>query len=97
MADTAAQLKAATDKHAAANKAYADAMAQVAENQKKVTALTPMVKPATDAIAPAKAALDAATANVTQARAAVDAATANLNRARQAVEGLRSAAPPAKQ
>ena len=33
-------------------KTYTDAMATLAENQKKVAALTPMVKPATDAVAP---------------------------------------------
>jgi len=97
MAETAAALKAATDKHAALTKTYTDAMTQLAENQKKVAALMPMVKPATDAIGPAKAALDAANANVVQARAALDAANANLTRAKTAVESLRASGQPAKQ
>lgn len=94
MTDTATALKAASDKHAAAAKAYNDAMAQVAENQKKVAALTPMVKPTTDAVAPAKAALDAANAAVAPAKAALDAANANVAKVRAAVEHLKTVAAP---
>ena len=93
--DTAAALKAATDKHAAANAAYAAAMAKVAEANKGVAALTPMVKPATDAIAPAKAALDAANAAVAPAKAALDAANAELAAAKATLDQLKAAASPA--
>ena len=58
--DTATALAATTAKFTAQSKAYTDAMTTVAANQKVVATLTPMVKPAADAIAPAKAAADAA-------------------------------------
>lgn len=90
-ADTAAALKAATDKHAAATKTHADATVALAEAQKKVAALQPMVKPATDAIAPAKAAVDQANAAVGPAKAALDAATAELAAAKATLEHLRAA------
>ena len=94
--DTAAALKTATDKHAAQSKAYTDAMAMVTANQQKVAALTPMVKPATDAVAPAKAALDAANAAVAPAKAALDAATAEVTATQAALEQLKAVtAPPA--
>jgi hypothetical protein len=46
--------------------------AKVAETRKTVAALTPMVKSADDAVAPAKAALDAANANVAKAKATLE-------------------------
>jgi hypothetical protein len=92
--DSAAALKAAADKHAAATKAHADATAKVAETQKRVAALTPMVKPAADAVAPAKAALDAASTAVAPAKAALDSAAANAARAKAAVEAMMVVATP---
>jgi hypothetical protein len=95
-ADTAAALKVGGDKHAVQVKAITDAMAAVTANQQTVAALTPMVKPATDAIPLAKAALDAANAAVAPAKAALDAANAELASAKAAVEQLKAAtAPPA--
>src|SRR5262249_14396186 len=70
--DSAVALKAATDKHAALAKTYSDPTAKVAESQKLITALTPMVKPAVDAVAAAKVALDAANAAIAPAKAAVN-------------------------
>ncbi len=96
MTDTAAALKVATDKFAAATKTHTDAMAMVTENQKKVAALTPMVKPATDAVPPAKAALDAVNATVAPAKAALDAATANAANAKAALDTLKVTATPKK-
>lgn len=94
--DTAAALKVAADKHAAQAKAHADATAAVTVNQQKAAALTPMVKPATDAIPPAKAAQDAANAAVGPAKAALDAANAEVASTKAAVEQLKAAtaAPP---
>jgi len=97
MADTAAALKAATDKLAALSKTYSDATAAVEANQKVVATLTPMVKSATDAVPPAKAALDAATAAVAPAKAALDAAAAKLAEARAVVDGLKASVAPPKQ
>jgi hypothetical protein len=94
--DSATALKAATDKHAALAKTYIDAMAKLADNQKAVAALTPMVKPATDAVAPAKAALDAANAAVPPAKTTLDNANANVARAKAALEAIKIAAPPPK-
>lgn len=94
-ADTAAALKAAQDKFAAQSKAHTDATAQIAANQQKVAALTPMVKPATDAVPPAKAAMDAANAAVGPAKAALDAVNAEIVTAKTALEQLKPA-PPAK-
>lgn len=91
--DTATALKAATDKHAAQSKAYTDAMAVVTANQQKVAALTPMVKPATDAVAPAKAALDAANAAVAPTKATLDAVNAEIAGAKSALDLLKSPAP----
>ena len=79
--DAAAALKAAQDMFAVQSKAHSEATATVAENQKKVAALTPMVKPAADAVAPAKAAMDAANAAVAPAKAALDAANAEARAA----------------
>lgn len=93
MADTAAALKAAQDKFAAQSKAYTDAMAMVTANQQKVATLTPMVKPATDAVPPAKAAMDTANAAVAPAKAVLDAANAELVTAKVVVDQLK--APPA--
>jgi hypothetical protein len=96
-ADTAAALKAATDKHATQLKAYNDATAAVAANQKTVATLTPMVKPAADAVAPAKATLDAANAAVAPAKAALDAAHAKVAATKAALDAMKvSAAPPKK-
>lgn len=90
MTDTAVALQAATDRYAAAAKAHTGAMAQVAANQKKAATLTPMVKPATDAVAPAKAALDAANAAVAPAKAALDKATADVTRAKAAIDYMKT-------
>jgi WD40 repeat protein len=92
--DAAAALKTATDKHAALVKTHTDAAARLAEAQKQVAALTPMVKPAVDAVAPAKAALDQANAAVTAAKAAVDAANGNVARTKAAVEAIKATAVP---
>ena len=94
--DTATALAAANVKFAAQSKAYTDAMAMVAANQKTVAALTPTVKPAADAVAPAKAALDAANAAVAPAKAALDAATAEVNAAKVTFEQLKAATAPKK-
>jgi hypothetical protein len=95
MTDTVAALKVATDKFAAQSKVYTDATTLVTVNQPKVVALTPMVKPATDAVAPAKAALDAANAAVAPAKAGLDAANAQVAAAKAAVEQLKPAPAPA--
>jgi hypothetical protein len=95
MTDTAAALTAANTKFATASKTYTDAMATVAANQKTAATLTPMVKPATDAVAPAKAALDAANAAVPPAKASLDAANAQVAKAKAAVDALKPPAPPA--
>lgn len=92
--DTAAALKAATDKYAALAKTHADATAKVAENQKAVATLTPMVKTATDAVAPAKAAMDAANAAVGPAQAAVNAVNAEVVSTKAALDLLKPPAPP---
>jgi hypothetical protein len=89
--DTVAALKAATDKHAALAKTYSDAMAKVAESQKLIATLTPMVKPAANAVAPAKAALDAANKAVAPAKAALDAANATLVKAKASIEAMKAA------
>jgi WD40 repeat protein len=94
--DAAQALKAATDKHAALTRVHADAVAKLAEAQKQVAALTPMVKPAADAVAPAKAALDQANAAVAPAKAALDAATANVVRAKAALEATKASVSPPK-
>ncbi|HYH67920.1 MAG TPA: c-type cytochrome domain-containing protein [Urbifossiella sp.] len=93
-ATAATQLKAATDKHAAATKTFTDTSTALANAQKTVAAVTPTVKPAADAVPPLKAAADAAAAAVAPAKAALDAATAELTAARAALEHLRAAAAP---
>ena len=93
--DTAGVLAAATTKFAAASKTYTDAMAALAANQKSVATLSPIVKPATDAVAPAKAALDAANAALAPVKAALDSAIAEVVKAKAALEALKApAAPP---
>jgi hypothetical protein len=92
--DTAAALAAANAKFAAQSKAYTDALAVVAANQKTVATLTPMVKPATDAVPPAKAAADAANAAVAPAKAALDAANAELATAKATLDQLKAAVTP---
>jgi len=95
-ATAAAALKAATDKHAAVTATYTAAMTNLAAAQKNVAAYTPMVKPATDAVAPAKAASDAAAAAVAPAKAGLDAATAEAVAAKANLAQLKAAlAPPA--
>jgi hypothetical protein len=86
MADTAAALAAANAKFAAQSKAYTDAMAMATAAQQKVAALTPMVKPATDAVGPAKAAMDAAGAAVAPTKVALDAVSAEVSALKAAVE-----------
>ena len=88
--DTAAALKAATDKHAAAAKAVADHQTAASEGQKKVAVLTPMVKPAADAVAPAKAAADQANAALAPAKAAADAAVADLAATKAKLDRLKN-------
>jgi hypothetical protein len=87
----AAALKAATDTHAAASKKYTDATTALAAAQKNVATYSPMVKPATDAVAPAKAAADAANAASIAAKAARDAATTEAAAAKAALAQLRAA------
>ncbi len=91
--DTAAVLAAANAKFAAQSKAYTDAMAQVVANQKNVAALTPMVAPATAAVAPAKVVADAANAAVAPAKAALDAVNAEVNGAKAVFEQLKAPTP----
>jgi hypothetical protein len=93
--DTTAVLAAANAKFATTSKTYTDALATVAANQKTVAALTPMVKPTTDAVVPAKAALDAANAAVAPAKAALDAANADAVKAKAAVDALKVVPPAA--
>jgi hypothetical protein len=95
-ADATAALKTATDKHATLAKTYTDAMVKVAENQKAVAALMPLVKPASDAVGPAKAALDAANAAIAPAKAALDMAKDNATKARAAVEAIKLGASSPK-
>jgi WD40 repeat protein len=90
MAETAAALVAADAQFAVRAKAYADALALVTANRQKVAALTPMVKPAADAVAPAKAAMDGANAAVAPPKAALGAAGAELTAAKAEVESVRS-------
>jgi len=95
--DAAAALKAATDKHATLVKTHGDASTKLAEAQKQVAALTPMVKPAADAVAPAKAALDQANTAVGPAKVAFDAANGNVARAKASLETIKaSMASPRK-
>jgi hypothetical protein len=89
--DTAAILAAANAKFATTSKTYNDAMATVAANQKIVATLTPMVKPATDAVAPAKVALDAANAAIAPAKAPLDIANAEVIKTKAAVDSLKAA------
>jgi hypothetical protein len=92
----AAALKAATDKHAAATATYTTAMTNLATAQKNVATYTPLVKPATDAVPPTKAAADAATAAVAPAKAGLDAANAEAAAAKANLANLKAAlAPPA--
>lgn len=94
-ATAAAALKVATDKHLATMKTYTEVTTALGTAQKTVATLQPMVKPATDAMAPAKASVDAANAAVAPAKAALDAANAELNAAKAALDQLKAAAPPA--
>ncbi|MFO0803651.1 MAG: c-type cytochrome domain-containing protein [Gemmataceae bacterium] len=95
-ATAAAALKAATDKHAAVTATYTAAMTNLAAAQKNVATYTPMVKPATDAVAPAKAASDAATAAVAPAKTTLDAANAEATAAKANLAALKAAlVPPA--
>ncbi|MDY3554648.1 c-type cytochrome domain-containing protein [Gemmata sp. JC717] len=91
--DAAAALKTAQEKLAAQSKAHADATAQIAAHQQKVAALTPTVKPAADAVPPAKAAMDAANAAVAPAKAALDAVNAEVAGAKATIEQLKGTAP----
>lgn len=88
--DTANTLSAANTKFVAVSKTYNDALAMVALNQKIVATLTPMVKPAMDAVTPAKIAFDAANAAVSPAKAALDAVNAEVLKAKTAVESLKA-------
>ncbi len=90
----AAALKLATDKHAAATATYTTSMTNLAAAQKNVVAYTPMVKPATDAVAPAKAALDAANAGVAPVKVALDAAAAEAAASKLSLAQLKAALVP---
>ncbi|MBM3982028.1 MAG: hypothetical protein FJ304_17550 [Planctomycetes bacterium] len=92
--DTAAVLAAANAKFAAQSKAFTDAQAAVAAHQKTVATLTPMAKPAADAVAPAKAAADAANAAVAPAKAAIDAANAEVTSTKAVLDQLKAATAP---
>ena len=92
--DSAAVLKVAADKHAAATATYTAAMTNLAAAQKAVATLTPAVKPATDAVPPAKAAADAAAAAVVPAKAVIDAATAEVAATKAAHDALKAALTP---
>ncbi len=93
--DSAAVLKTATEKYAAVAKTFTETTTQLTEMQKKVAALMAQVKPATDAIAPAKAALDAANAAVAPARVALEAANAQVVRTKAVLETLKLGVAPA--
>lgn len=88
--DTAAAHKAAADKHAAVLAAVTTHQTAAAEAQKKVAALTPQVKPAADAVPPAKAAADQAATAVGPAKAAADAAAAELAAAKARFDRLKT-------
>ena len=88
--DTTAAHKTAADKHVAVVKTVTDHQAAAAEAQKKVAALTPMVKPAADAVPPAKAAADQANAAVGPSKAAADAAAAELTAAKAKLDRLKA-------
>ncbi len=92
LTDATAVHMAAADKHPALAKAFADHQAAAAEAQKKVAALQPTVKPAADAVAPAKSAADAAAKAVGPAKTAADAATAELASAKARLDRLKSRA-----
>ncbi len=92
----AAAHKAAQERYTAQSKLYADATAKAAANQKAATLLASMVKPATDGIAPAKAALDAANKALAPTKAALDAAGAELATAKSALEQLKATATATK-
>jgi len=93
MTDTAAVQKVAADKLAATMKLVTDNQLAAAEAQKKVVALTPMVKPAADAVVPAKAAADAANAAVVPVKAAADASAAELVAVKSQLDQLQPPAP----
>jgi hypothetical protein len=88
--DNATALAAATAKFTAASKAYNDAVAMISTNQKSASSLAPMVKPATDAVSPAKAALDAANSAIAPTKAALEAANADVTRAKTALDSLKA-------
>ncbi|OWK41715.1 c-type cytochrome domain-containing protein [Fimbriiglobus ruber] len=87
--DAVAAHKVAADKHAALVKVVNDNQTTAAEAQKKAAVLQPMVKPATDAVAPAKTAADAANAAVAPVKAAADAANAELAAAKAKLDRLK--------
>jgi hypothetical protein len=92
-ADHAAALKTATDKHAAAVKAEADTTAALNASTAKLKELTETQPKAQAAIAPTKAAADAAAAAIAPAKAAADAAAAGLARAKGTLDRLKPPAP----
>jgi hypothetical protein len=91
--DTATVVTTITAKFTTASKSYTDALAAVGAQQKIVATLTPLLKPATDAVAPVKAALDVANAAVGPAKAARDAASAEVARAQASLDALKAVSP----
>ena len=87
--DATAVGKAAADKLAAHAKGIADNQAAAAEAQKKVVALTPTIKPATDAVPVAQKVAADAVAAVAPAKAVADGTGAELVAAKAKLERLR--------
>ncbi len=88
-ADNAAALKAATDKFAVVNKAATDTAAAQVEAAKKPPVVQQMLTAAQAAVAPAKAAADAAAVGVAPAKAAFDAAQAEFVTAKASLDRLK--------
>jgi Planctomycete cytochrome C/WD domain, G-beta repeat len=92
-ADTAVLVKTATDKLALHTKTITDTQAAVVAAQAKVAALPAMIKAATDGLPAVKKAADDANVNANNAKAALDAANAELVAAKAKVERLKAAQP----
>lgn len=92
-ADHAAALKTATDKYNAAAKLDADTTAALAASQAKVKELADAQPKAQAAIAPTKAAADAAAAAVAPVKVAADSAAAEFARVKGTLDRLKPPAP----
>ena len=90
--DATAVSKAATDKLAAHAKVIADHQTAAAEAQKKVVALTPTIKPATDAVPVAQKASAEAASAFAPAKAASDGISIELAAVKAKLERLRPSA-----